>query len=651
MREPRFSLSRILRHAAAAGLIATALPTSTSAQSTDAVVRYGTNVAVSIPDASSRVSSIIVDGVGSPILNVRVLVHITHPSVSDLDISLTGPDGTRVDLSSDNGGTGANYGSACAPDSSLTTFDDGAATAIQDGTTPFVGSFRPEQPLAAFDGKVGAGAANGVWLLQVGDDTAGNIGTLQCWWLLITASITAPTSLDDTYTARLDTPLIVPAPGVLANDDTNDGGAMTAAVVGHPSHGTLTFSSDGGFTYIPESGYLGPDVFSYRATNSIGPGNLARVDLTVTTPPPTAVDDGYVTPFQRQLSVPVPGVLANDVNPNPTSSMSAGLVAGTTHGTLVLSDDGSFTYAPVPGYAGPDSFTYRAVGVGGPSNTATVWLAVSPPTNAQPPTALYAYSVAGNLVTLRWTPPALGPAPTQYVLEGGVLPGQVLASFPTGTDGPAFTFVAPTGSFHVRMHSLVGADKSDPSNEILLHVNVPVLPSAPVDLLGVVDGSTLHLAWRNTYDGGPPARMVLSVGGAFTGDFLLGPDNTFAYAPVPPGVYTLRVSASNAAGLSASSAPVTLRFPGPCTGAPLPPSGFLAYRVGRTIFVIWDPAESGPAPTGYLLSVGGGFTGVLPTAGRALSGTVAPGRYDLSVVATNPCGVSAFTPVQTVVVP
>ena len=50
--------------------------------------------------------------------------------------------------------------------------------------------------------------------------------------------------------------------------------------------------------------------------------------------------------------------------------------------------------------------------------------------------ACTAASIAGNVVTLRWTPPATGATPTGYQLEGGVNPGEVLASIPTGSAAP-----------------------------------------------------------------------------------------------------------------------------------------------------------------------------------------------------------------------
>jgi hypothetical protein len=69
------------------------------------------------------------------------------------------------------------------------------------------------------------------------------------------------------------------------------------------------------------------------------------------------------------------------------------------------------------------------------------------------------------------------------------------------------------------------------------------------------------------------------------------------------------------------------------------------------LFVNWAPGTSGPAPTGYVLHVTGAFVGSFPTVERGLSGAVGPGTYTLSVMAVNPCGVSAVTAPQTIVVP
>ena len=49
----------------------------------------------------------------------------------------------------------------------------------------------------------------------------------------------APVAANDAYSTPQDTALNVSAPGVLGNDSDPDGDALTAVLVGNPSHGTL----------------------------------------------------------------------------------------------------------------------------------------------------------------------------------------------------------------------------------------------------------------------------------------------------------------------------------------------------------------------------------------------------------------------------
>jgi hypothetical protein len=381
-----------------------------------------------------------------------------------------------------------------------------------------------------------------------------------------------------------------------------------------------------------------------------GAGNYTlTVNGAISPVPPTTVDDAYATTTNNPLAVAAPGVLAND-SANGGAGLAAQLMTTTSSGVLSLAANGGFTYTPNPGFAGTDSFTYRAVTTSGAGNVATVTLTVATSTTPLPPTALYAASIAGNIVTLRWTPPAAGAPPTDYVLEGGVNPGDVLASISMGTN-PIYTFPAPSGAFYIRVHTMAGAARSLASNEIRIFVNVPAPPSAPADLVGLVNNSSIALAWRNTFAGGAPGGIVLDVTGSLTATLSLGLTESFQFNGVPGGTYTLSLRAVNAAGTSPSSNAITLTFPSPCSGPPLPPANFLGYRIGRTAYVVWDPATTGPAPTAFVLNVTGAFAGSFGTPGRTLSGTVGPGTYQLSVAAQNACGASAFTAAQTVVVP
>jgi predicted phage tail protein len=267
------------------------------------------------------------------------------------------------------------------------------------------------------------------------------------------------------------------------------------------------------------------------------------------------------------------------------------------------------------------------------------------PSPAHTPTGLTATSVAGNVVTLTWTAPTAVVA-TGYVLRGGLSPGEVAASLPTGSTATSLTAEAPTGVFYLRIHALVGGALTGPSNEIRVSVNVPTVPSAPVNLLAGGSGSSLFLAWQNTAGGGTPTAIRLDVSGALTGSAVLAAQETFSFDGVPPGTYTFAVSAVNSAGSSAPSSPVTLTFPATCA-APDVPAGLTASKSGALVTLSWNLPPAGAAPTGYRVVATGTHAGEGFTAARSLSAVAPPGTYTVTVAAVNPCGASAASaPVQ-----
>ena len=108
---------------------------------------------------------------------------------------------------------------------------------------------------------------------------------------------------------------------------------------------------------------------------------------------------------------------------------------------------------------------------------------------------------------------------------------------------------------------------------------------------------------------------------------------------MPSGTYTLALRAANGVGSSTASNAVTISIPSACSGAPLTPTNFVVVKTGSALRLFWDPAESGPAPTGFVINVTGAFNGAVPLSARTISATVGAGTYNLSVQATNACGV------------
>ena len=167
------------------------IPISLTSGAAGPPVRFNNNTVTAVPDNGSVDIPIIVSGITTPLKRVTVSMHITHTADSDLDISLIGPDGTTIDLSSDNGGTASDYGTDCASDATRTMFSNTGVTAITAAAAPFVGTFRPEQSLGIFNEKSGS-SVNGTWRLRVVDDTPGGVGSVRCWSLIL-----SPTACTD----------------------------------------------------------------------------------------------------------------------------------------------------------------------------------------------------------------------------------------------------------------------------------------------------------------------------------------------------------------------------------------------------------------------------------------------------------------------
>lgn len=201
----------------------------------------------------------------------------------------------------------------------------------------------------------------------------------------------APVAVNDDYTATEDTPLsIAAALGVLDNDTDVDGDTLTAVWDAGPADGSLVLNGDGSFDYTPNTGYTGPDSFTYYANDGlVDSASPATVSITVTAAvneAPVAIDD--FDSVARNGSVTI-FVYSNDSDPDGNSDPALALdlmsiVITTqpddTRGSAVANTDGSVTFTSEnlrrPGKQprkGTASFTYTIEDIAGEtSNEATV---------------------------------------------------------------------------------------------------------------------------------------------------------------------------------------------------------------------------------------------------------------------------------------
>jgi subtilisin-like proprotein convertase family protein len=157
-----------------------AIPLSLPTGTTSAPVAFSDSVVRPIPDGGSTNVALAVSGITAPIAKVTVSLYLTNQQDQEYNAFLKSPDGTLVELTTGNGGTGNQYGTSCA---SRTIFDDDVATSITNGAAPFAGAFRPEGKLSDFRAKSGTNV-NGTWTLQLTDTNFdGFTGSLRCWTL------------------------------------------------------------------------------------------------------------------------------------------------------------------------------------------------------------------------------------------------------------------------------------------------------------------------------------------------------------------------------------------------------------------------------------------------------------------------------------
>jgi hypothetical protein len=71
------------------------------------------------------------------------------------------------------------------------------------------------------------------------------------------------------------------ASGVLSNDTDADEDSLTAVLDASTTSGSVTFNSDGSFSYVPAADYCGPDSFTYHANDGVLDSNIATVSIDV----------------------------------------------------------------------------------------------------------------------------------------------------------------------------------------------------------------------------------------------------------------------------------------------------------------------------------------------------------------------------------
>lgn len=171
-----------------------------------------------------------------------------------------------------------------------------------------------------------------------------------------------------------------------------------------------------------------------------------------------------------------------------------------------------------------------------------------------------------NTVTLTWSAPLGGDAPTGYFIRASLSPGgPIIASFPTTNTTEVITNV-PMGVYYVHILAMNADGTSVPSNEVIASVpggtgGCTTRPEMPTDFSATVAAGEVTLSWTPPSTGCAPTGYVIQAGSAtgLSDLAILNVTNMSTLSVMaPPGTYFVRVIATNAFGGSTPSAEIVV---------------------------------------------------------------------------------------------
>ncbi|GAB1792249.1 tandem-95 repeat protein [Priestia megaterium] len=150
------------------------------------------------------------------------------------------------------------------------------------------------------------------------------------------------------------------------------GDPLTYRLGTSPVNGNVIVNADGSFVYLPNSNYVGPDLFTVIVEDSTGLTAVSIVNVTVIDMNDSPVTSDVI--LQTIENVAINGqVFATD----PDDNLLTFSLSGTPfNGTAVVNADGTFLYTPNLNFIGLDSFTVEVRDSRGASAQSLVTISV-----------------------------------------------------------------------------------------------------------------------------------------------------------------------------------------------------------------------------------------------------------------------------------
>ncbi|TDB61342.1 Ig-like domain-containing protein, partial [Arundinibacter roseus] len=353
-----------------------------------------------------------------------------------------------------------------------------------------------------------------------------------------------PQAVGDIALAVQDEPV---SGNVLTNDSDPDGDPLTASLISGPDNGTVVLNPDGSYTYTPDPGFVGEDVFCYAASDGIA-SDTACVAVTVQPNPtpandaPLALNDNTQTTEGTPLSV---NVLANDVDPDGDALQNPTVVQAPANGTASVNPDGTILYTPDPGFVGVDTLTYRVCDTGTPSlcDSAQVIVQVLPapvdPAANQAPVAVDDANTTTVNTPVTGTVAANDSDPDGDALTFAGLTNPANGTLTVNADG-TYTYTPAADFIGSDVFTYTVCDNGTPSlcDTATVFITVTPAPNSTPQAVGdialavqdePVSGNVLTN--DSDPDGDPLTASLIS--GPDNGTVVLNPDGSYTYTPDP----------------------------------------------------------------------------------------------------------------------
>lgn len=340
-----------------------------------------------------------------------------------------------------------------------------------------------------------------------------------------------PVAGNDEFFGIVDTPIIGDVTG---NDVELNIEPVFFNVLTQPLHAaSFTFNIDGTFSYTPEPGYLGNDLFIYRMCDPCGSCDFATVNLEIVAPNPTPIagDDSAFVPEDQTLNA---SVAANDED-SEGDELSFNLLTEPAHGVLTFNANGTYTYVPTHDYYGPDSFTYEACDPYNQCDDATVSITVN--FINDPPVAAPDYfdvnedeSVSGSVALNDFD---ADDEPLEWMIWLQPVNGDLIWDEDTGE----FTYTPDPNFSGTDQVSYFMLDPCGETSLAILYFTILEVNDLPVvidDSETIDEDTTLDATLAaNDSDIDSETLEYTVLVDAVSGDFTLNNDGTYSYTPDP----------------------------------------------------------------------------------------------------------------------